>query len=409
MAQTQYDVGIIGGGIVGCTMLFELTRQGYSCIMMEKNQYIMSEASAGNSGMLHTGFDAPLNSLEQHCIKSGHKGMFDVINKFNIPHKTCGTVLVAWTEKQNEIIPELRQKAHEAGILDVDFMSVSELYKKEPFLRQGAHGTLFVPGETIVDSNLLGLCCAHHATLQGAKILTNCEVLGFKDRTLNTSCGPISPAVTINCAGLYGDLVDNLAGLNTFSIKPRRGQYCVFGKNLNLVNSIIMPVPTEKTKGVGVFNSVYNNLVIGPTAEDVPSRTRPPLCDPKTHNYLTQTGRWIIPELNSFHPVGQYTGIRPATQFKDYQIRTYPQLGWITVGGIRSTGVSASLGTGQYISEKLQSDMSLELNRGMAKNINELHWEVGNNNNSSIIIEGCHYKVPHPIFQYGHQNVESKL
>lgn len=80
----------------------------------------------------------------------------------------------------------------------------------------------------------------------------------------------------------------------------------------------------------------------------------------------------------------------------------------MTVGGIRSTGVSGSLGIGQYVSERLVTDLSLEPTRGMTRQISDMDWSLGSDK-SSVIIDGRHYKVAHPLFLYGNQNSCSKL
>ncbi|KAH9488801.1 hypothetical protein Btru_064819 [Bulinus truncatus] len=408
MLEQEYDVAIIGGGVVGCALLFELSRKGYSCILLEKNQHIMSEASAGNSGMLHTGFDAPLFSLEQECIKTSQKTIFDIVNKFNIPHRKCGATLVAWKEEEVEKLPFLKQQAQAADIYDVNLISATDLYKQEPYLRKEAKGALSIPGECVIDSCLLGLCFANHARMQGSKICTNCEVSGVKDRMLLTNLGPVGFKVAVNCAGLYGDTVDRMADINTFSIHPRKGQYCVFDKTAgSLLNTILFPVPNESSKGVALFNSVYNNLMIGPTAENIGDRLKPD-ANPLVHGVLTQKAKWIIPNLAPFSPVGCYVGLRPATQFKDYQIRTYPQKGWITVGGIRSTGVSGSLGIAQYVSGKLLSDFGLEPERGSESGVGNMTWALGEDK-TCVIFDRYQYHISHPMVLYGLDNINCKL
>ncbi|KAK7009010.1 FAD/NAD(p)-binding oxidoreductase, partial [Biomphalaria glabrata] len=355
-----------------------------------------------------TGFDAPLHSLEQHCIKTSQKTVFDIINKFNIPYRKCGATLVAWTEEENKKLPDLRQQSLEADIHDVNLMSLTDLHKSEPYLRKEAVGALNIPGECVIDSYLLGLSYAHQARMLGSKICTSCEVSEMSQGTLITSLGPIYCKVTINCAGLYGDIVDQLAGIDTFRIYPRKGQYCVFGKNASpLLNSIIFPVPTEKSKGIALFNSVYNNVMMGPTAQDSSELSRP-ASDPKVHWMLTQKAQWLIPDLATFLPVGHYVGVRPATQFKDYQIRTYPHKRWITVGGIRSTGVSGSLGIAQYVCERLQSDIGLEPERGATNHLLDMAWSFGEDK-TSVTLNGYHYPILHPMVLYGQDSMTSKL
>ncbi|XP_012943891.1 uncharacterized protein MG039 homolog [Aplysia californica] len=360
--------------------------------------------------MLHTGFDAPLYSLEMRCIKECQKSIFQLIDKFSIPLRKCGTVLVAWTEQDKQKIPLIQQKSQQAELgEDISEVTASSLYKLEPALASGALGALHVPGECVVDSWLLGISYLHHAQMQGAKVLTNCRVISVTDGLLHTTRGVVQAKVTMNCAGLYGDLVDKLVDINTFRILPRKGQYCVFDKSASpLFNSIIFPVPSEKSKGVAVFRSVYDNVIAGPTAEEVEGRSRPDF-SPATHSMLSTHAKNVIPQLEDLMPIGNFTGVRPATEYKDYQIRSYPDKKWISVSGIRSTGVSASLGIAQYLSEKLTDDMGVLPSTGDNVTLLDIDWKISENGQSVIFDDKYIYQASHPLFVYGHQRMESKL
>jgi len=154
----------------------------------------------------------------------------------------------------------------------------------------------------------------------------------------------------INCAGLYGDLVDQaLLGQTRFHIRPRKGQFVVFDKAARgLVSSIILPVPSARTKGVVLFRTVFGNLVVGPTAEDQDSRTDAGT-DTETLQGLIAAGIAKLPALENMPVTAIYAGLRPASEFKDYQISTTPAQNWITVGAIRSTGLSGALGIAGHV------------------------------------------------------------
>ena len=62
--------------------------------------YHMTSFTSTNSGMLHTGFDAPLDSIEMDCIKDCQSHIFPVLDQFHIPYKKCGTILVAWNDEE---------------------------------------------------------------------------------------------------------------------------------------------------------------------------------------------------------------------------------------------------------------------------------------------------------------------
>ncbi|XP_076465299.1 glycerol 3-phosphate dehydrogenase-like isoform X2 [Babylonia areolata] len=355
--------------------------------------------------MLHTGFDAPADSLELHCIKRCMQRVFGTLDALGVPYARNGSIMVAWNPDQASKLSEIRASSLKKGVEKVLELPLDDLYRREPNLSRQAQGALWIPEETVLEPCLYGLLLAHHARKHGNKILTHCEVQGWEVNSnsgrsvLQTTRGPVSAKVVINCAGLHGDKVQNMAGIDTFSIKPRKGQYAVFGSTAgHLIHSSILPVPTEKTKGIIVFKTVHNNVIVGPTAEDVESRQRAPI-DPGITKRLLEVGRQTIPELNSCSPIGHYTGVRPATQFKEYQIRSYIDRNWITVGGIRSTGVSASLGIAEHVASLVQTDLKAEPTRGPTHSLEASDWNLLPG--GTLLVDGHTYGVCHPITLFG--------
>ena len=130
---------------------------------------------------------------------------------------------------------------------------------------------------------------------------------------------------------------------------PRKGQFVVFDKPAyDLVQAIVLPVPTERTKGVVITRTAYGNLLVGPTAEDQTER-RHATVDQATLAGLIAAGCRMLPALAQESVTTAYAGLRPATQFKDYQIAALADRRWITVAGIRSTGLTGSLGIARHV------------------------------------------------------------
>jgi glycerol-3-phosphate dehydrogenase len=102
-------------------------------------------------------------------------------------------------------------------------------------------------------------------------------------------------------------------------------------------------VPSATTKGIVVCPTIFGNLLVGPTAEEQPSRERADV-DADVLAMLIERGRSILPALEQHSVTATYAGIRPATEHRDYQIRWHPGRNYCCVGGIRSTGLSAALG-----------------------------------------------------------------
>src|SRR3546814_7066078 len=84
------DVAVIGAGVVGCAVARRLTLAGARVVVAEKAVDILDGASKGNSGILHTGFDAPPGSLEQRCVAAGYAEYLEIHQRLNLPLLECG-------------------------------------------------------------------------------------------------------------------------------------------------------------------------------------------------------------------------------------------------------------------------------------------------------------------------------
>lgn len=350
---TAYDIAIIGAGVVGCAMARRFTLDGAKVVVLEKAADVLDGASKANSAILHTGFDAPLGSLEQKCIASGYREYLDIRESLGLPLLKSGAMVLAWDDAQNAALPALVEKAHANGVTDVIMRSRAEIMAKEPGLADTVKGGFEVPGEYLIDPWASAHAYLLQAMANGAELRRNCEVLegAFNGRwQLRTSGGEISAERVINCAGLYGDIVDaRVIGESAFRIKPRKGQFVVFDKPAStLVESILLPVPTKTTKGVVVFRTIFGNLAVGPTAEEQQSRSDAGT-DAQALDELYRKGIEMLPALADYEITTTYAGLRPATEFQDYQISDNRAQNYITVGGIRSTGLSAALGIARHV------------------------------------------------------------
>jgi glycerol-3-phosphate dehydrogenase len=144
-----------------------------------------------------------------------------------------------------------------------------------------------------------------------------------------------------------------MLGHDRFTVTPRRGELIVFDKLARpLVRHIVLAVPTAVTKGVLIAPTVFGNVMLGPTAEDVRRKddtgsTRQGL------DYLLSEGERIMPELLRHEVTAVYAGLRAATEHADYQISVHAPEGYACVGGIRSTGLSASMAIAEHVREEL--------------------------------------------------------
>ena len=349
-----YDVVVIGGGVVGCAMVRRFTLEGARVLLLEKSPDILSGASKGNSAILHTGFDAPTASLELQCMKDGYREYLDIRSKMSLPLLETGAMVVAWNEADLHKLKGIVQQAHDNGVADVSLIDRQQVHALEPYLALNALGAARVPGEFLIDPWSAPLGYLLQALMHGAEVKFNTQVDGgrFDGQiwSLETTAGMIRGKTIINCAGLFGDVLEQkLLGQSSFSIHPRKGQFVVFDKAASrYLTNIILPVPNERTKGIVLTRTVYGNLLVGPTAEEQQDRIHAGL-DSEVLQQLVDAAVERIPQLEGMPVTATYAALRPASDKKEYRVGRVEGKNWITVGGIRSTGLTAALGIAKHV------------------------------------------------------------
>jgi glycerol-3-phosphate dehydrogenase len=359
MPERIFDVAVIGAGVVGCAIARALSQYDLSVALVEAGPDVGMGTSKASTAIWHTGFDAKPGSLEARLLRRSYELMDRFLPDADIPHERMGAFLIAWNEEQFAALPGLRLKAHDNGVTDVELISADEIYEREPKLAPGALGGLIVPQEGILCTYSVPLACATQAVLNGVSIFFNQPVQSVRAEggawALSGPAGTVRAGYVINAAGLFSDEVNRLFGHSQFTITPRRGQLIIFDKLARtLVNHILLPVPTPKTKGVLISPTVYGNILLGPTAEDLSDKTATETTADGLAMLLDK-GRAIMPELLEEEVTATYSGLRAATEHSDYQIEMDAAQRYLCVGGIRSTGVSAALGIADYSLELLMA------------------------------------------------------
>lgn len=346
-----FDVAVVGAGVVGCAVARRFALAGAKVALLEKGADILSGASKANSAILHTGFDAPPSSLELDLVRAGRQEYLDIRKSLNLPLVETGAFVCAWNGPQADKLEAIEAQARRNGA-EVTLRSGTQARAAMPALSDRLIAALEVPGEHVIDPWSAPLAYLTQAVVLGAMFIRHAEVIkGVFDGgwRLETTAGEVRAATVINTAGLYGDVVDNRLGLEAaFQIRPRKGQFVVFDKAAaRQVSHIVLPVPTEVTKGIVVCPTAFGNVLVGPTAEEQDDRTRASV-DTRTLEILIEKAAEIVPTLAGIPVTAVYAGLRPASEEKAYRVFVRPEKRAITLGGIRSTGLSSALGLAQH-------------------------------------------------------------
>lgn len=358
------DVIVIGGGIVGCAIARALAGTELSVTLVEARIDVGDGTSKANTALLHTGFDSTPGTLESRLVARGYRMLSEFASQTGIPVEHTGAMLVAWTEEEADALPRLKEKAEANGYHACTIVTSDEVYRRVPDLGPGALGGLTVPGESIICTWTTNLALATDALARGIELLRGTRVtsvaVGPDVTTLHTTAGDLQGRWIINAAGLGADHLDQEFGYRRFTVIPRRGELLVFDKLARpMAPLIVLAVPSSRGKGVLVSPTIYGNVMVGPTSENLEDRTATGTSE-DGFEFLVSKGRALMPTLFDEEITASYAGLRASTEHDDYLIDLDFEQRYVLVGGIRSTGLTSGMAIAEYVTGLL-SDAGVDV------------------------------------------------
>ncbi len=347
------DVIVVGGGIVGSAIARALAGTHLSVTLVEARNDVGDGTSKANTALLHTGYDASPGTLESRLVARGYELLGEYAEQTGIPVERTGALLVAWSDEELDALPGLKQKAERNFYHHCEIVDADEVYRRVPDLGPGVLGGLTVPGESIICTWTTNLALATDAVARGARLVRGARVtgavVGDGRTTLQTTRGDISGRWVINAAGLGADYLDAEFGHHRFTVTPRRGELLVFDKLTRpMVPCIVLAVPSSRGKGVLVSPTIYGNVMVGPTSENLEDRTATGTSE-EGFEFLVSKGRALMPSLFDEEVTATYAGLRAAIDRDDYLIDVDAQARYMLVGGIRSTGLTSGMAIAEYV------------------------------------------------------------
>jgi glycerol-3-phosphate dehydrogenase len=367
----QTDILIIGAGAVGVAIARELSKFKINTLVVDKNDDVGGDASKSCSSCISTEFTVEPFTLESKICQSS-RPMFDQLCRdLEIPLNVCGSITPAVTEEQSKKIPQILKKAFDNGVYDVEYRTREELLEIEPNLNPDNYGGIYSPRDSQVNQFILVSAQAENAAENGVEFLLDCKVedIEVSNGTVSrvkTSKGDIKTKYVINAAGLYCDTIANMVGECDFEVHPRKGQFFLLHKDTPVkVSHIILPIPAPHTRGKLIIPTVEGNILVGPTAEDLQDKQ-----DKKTTRegleQVEREARMLVPNLHMEDTITQFVGLRPAREPEGYNILVSDKVkGYVGISGIRSSGLTASLGIAKYTIQMMrEAGLTLERKNG---------------------------------------------
>lgn len=366
----DFDVIVIGAGIIGTSIGDELSKTNLKIAIFEKNVRVAQETSEGNSGVIHGGFDASPNKINATLNIQGRKIYEnDWFKSLDFPWKKIDSLVLAFNEIELKEIDNLYQRGLTNGINAKHLQKINkeQVLLLEPNVNRDICGALLCTASYIVDPVLLTQALMNRFLKNKGQLFLNHKVIkiqtlttGFKVFSLNEK----NQAVTytsqyiINAAGHYADEVAHFINCYDFSLKTRRGQYCILEKTESSVinNHILFMVPNIHGKGVIVAPMTDGHVLVGPTAVDNVAKTDTRLITITDINVISNIGLTIIPTLNMNKICKVLSGSRTiCVETDDFVISPATNnSNFINVAGIKSPGLSAAPAIAQMVANMIK-------------------------------------------------------
>lgn len=375
--KTDFDVAVIGGGVIGALTARELKKYALSVAVLEAADDVAAGASKANSGIVHAGFDALPGTLKAKYNVMGNAMMENVCRELGVKFSRCGSLVVAHGAEEEAQLKMLLARGRENGVDGLELLTREQVLEKEPHAAGGVTAALYAPTGGIVCPYGLTIAAMGNAMDNGAQLLCGFEVCGAQKGeagwTLLSSDGrQLTARVVVNCAGAGAEYVADLFGDASFRIGLRRGEYMLLDKTAGRhVSHTVFSVPTKAGKGVLVTPTADGNLLVGPTSvedEMYSTAVRRPAFDEIGEKALS-----MIADIPFGQVITSFAGERAYCDRHDF-ILEWGADGVFHAAGIESPGLTSSPAIAREIAMQVAKALGAKKNDRFDPFRRSAHW-----------------------------------
>lgn len=220
------EITIIGAGVIGLAIAENVSEKYSNVFLIEKHASFGQETSSRNSEVIHAGIYYTKDSLKARLCVEGNRLLYEYCEKYHVPFKKCGKLIVATTEEEIAVIESIREKAMKNGVNDLTVLRNKGIAELEPNIF--ALQALYSPSTGIVDSHSLLKQYETNTINNGGLIVYGSEVTGLKRITNGYEVNLLdadkknysfTSRIVINSAGLTSDKVSEMSGIKDDNLR----------------------------------------------------------------------------------------------------------------------------------------------------------------------------------------------
>jgi L-2-hydroxyglutarate oxidase LhgO len=355
----QANVIVIGAGVVGCAVAYELASRGLNPVVLEKGPRIAEGTTSRNSGVVHSGLYYPPKSIKAESCIRGNALLYEWCARYGVPYAKPGKWIIG-SRDETDALNEIYLNARASGAKGVDWIPPQTLAAASSEIK--AEIGLHSPETGIVDPFEYSRSFQVQAEALGAMFLMNSEVTsvlrhqnGFE---VETSRGKLKTDAIVNAAGLYADEISRKAGVDKYKIHPCRGDYFRLSTPKKY-KRLIYPVKKKGAPGLGIHLTIGldGGARLGPDTQYVTSKEDFTITDDamqiKRDAFFASVSKYLRGiKVENLHY--DSCGLRPKLRAsnepeeKDFVIaKDLP--GFINLVGIESPGLTAARDLAQRV------------------------------------------------------------
>lgn len=362
--QYDYDVAIIGAGIVGLSIARRLSGYKLRIAVLEKEPDVAMGATKANSAIVHGGFAESNEKLKGRLCYKGRVQYAKLDSELHFGFRETGSLVFTTREEDLHKLQALYENGLRNGLNDLEILNREQTLALEPNLNPDVLYALYCKGAGICSPYEMAIALAENAAANGAALFLNTPVTGIAEQnhvfTLSSPGVSIQARYVINCAGISAAEVSAMAAPTAFEIKPRTGEYILLARGSGrLLGTVVFQMPTKMGKGILVTPTIHGNLLLGPDAID----------EPGTHDRSTHVQRLAEIYRHALHTTSKvninqfirsFAGVRAVATGDDFLLEESKTKGFIQAAGIQSPGLTSAPAIADRMVEIL-SEAGLEL------------------------------------------------
>ena len=365
----QFDVCVIGGGLLGCFAARSLCRWRGSVLILEAREDVCTGISRANSAIVYPGYDHKPGTLKAELTVRANAQFGRLCEELDVPFSRCGSLMLSYGEHADEVLRGKYARGLENGVPGLRLLSGREAEELEPAVAPGVSSALCAPTAGTVNPWELCIAACENAVQNGAVLQRNAEVLEIHSSPdgyrLETTAGTFTCGAVVTCAGMRAHRVQALAFPCPVTVSPTAGDYLVLERDTpHAPTHIVQVEPEDGGKGLNAIPTVEGSLLLGPSERENGADFATAA---EGLTFVRRFARQVLPGVPLENTIRSFAALRPNPQRPDgrsinsFVIET-PAPGFWSLIGINTPGLTCADALGTMIAEQAAAFLHLAPN-----------------------------------------------